>query len=169
LGQQPNIRRDHPASWPASPRARIEEKPSCGGGGVRALTTPARTPAPTTRTPTRLCGTRPLRKRKVIEMAIVSTTIVQANPGTGSEDILKQLGKAKGIIAKHGGENVTVLVNVVGGQGTNSYGLLSTSEDWATYGKVMGGVVADPDYAALVADSEQIATWENHVLMTLDI
>jgi len=33
----------------------------------------------------------------------------------------------------------------------------------------MGGVVADPDYAALVADSEQIATWENHVLMTVDV
>jgi len=101
-------------------------------------------------------------------MAIVSTTIVQANPGARSADILKQLGKAKGLITKHGGENATVLVNVVGGQGTNSYGLLSTSEDWASYGKVMGGVVADPDYAAVVADGEQIATWENHVLMTVD-
>jgi len=117
----------------------------------------------------RLRGNWAAGNREEIEMAIVSTTIVQANPGARSADILKLLGKAKGLITKHGGENATVLVNVVGGQGTNSYGLLSTSEDWASYGKVMGGVVADPDYAALVADSEQIATWENHVLMTVDV
>lgn len=48
-------------------------------------------------------------------------------------DVQKQLKRACELARKHGAENVTVLVNMVGGQGTNAIGFLTTAQDWATY------------------------------------
>jgi hypothetical protein len=102
-------------------------------------------------------------------MAIVATTIVHPNPGVAWEDVSKQLKRAKELATKHGGENVTALVNMVGGQGTNAIGLLVTAEDWAKYGQIQQSLTTDPDFQGLLIDAGQIATWENYVSQTIEV
>ncbi|OBI97541.1 hypothetical protein [Mycobacterium sp. 1465703.0] len=102
-------------------------------------------------------------------MAILATTIVHPNPGTSWDDIQKQLKRASGLARKHGAENVTVLVNMVGGPGTNSIGFLTTAQDWATYGRIQEALTSDPDFQGLMVDAGQIATWENYVSQTIEV
>jgi hypothetical protein len=94
-------------------------------------------------------------------MTIVATTLVHPNPGAAWDDIQKQL--------KHGAENVTVMVNMVGGPGTNTIGFLTTAEDWAKYGQIQQALTADPDFQGLMVDAGQIATWENYVSQTIEV
>ena len=56
-----------------------------------------------------------------------------------------------------------------GVQGTNAIGLLTTAQDWATYGKIQQGLTTDPDYQGLLIDAGKIATWENYVSQTIDV
>jgi hypothetical protein len=58
---------------------------------------------------------------------------------------------------------------MVGGQGTNAIGLLTTAHDWATYGKIQQRLSTDPDYQGLLIDGGNIATWENYVSQTIDV
>lgn len=102
-------------------------------------------------------------------MAIVATTIVHPNPGVAWDDIQKQLKRATGLARKHGAENVTALVNMIGGQGTNAIGLMSTTQDWAAYGQVQQSLNADPDFQSLLIDAAQMATWENYVSQTIEV
>ena len=102
-------------------------------------------------------------------MTILATTIVHPNPGIAWGDVQKQLKRASELARKHGAENVTVLVNMVGGPGTNAIGVLTTAEDWATYGKIQQSLSTDPDYAGLLVESGQIATWENYVSQTIEV
>jgi hypothetical protein len=102
-------------------------------------------------------------------MTIVATTIVHPNPGVTWDDVHKQLKHASELARKHGGENVTVMVNMVGGQGTNAIGFLSTAEDWARYGQIQQGLSTDPDYQKLLIEAGQIATWENYVSQTIEV
>lgn len=100
-------------------------------------------------------------------MTIVATTIVHPNPGVTWDVIETQMKRATSLARKHGAENVTALVTMIGGQGTNAIGLLTTAEDWATYGKIQQSLNADPDYQALLMDAGQLATWENYVSQTI--
>ena len=102
-------------------------------------------------------------------MTILATTIVHPNPGVAWDDVQKQLKRASELARKHGAENVTVLVTMVGGQGTNAVGFLTTAEDWTTYGRVQQSLSTDPDYQGLLIDAGQIATWENYVSQTIDV
>jgi multidrug efflux pump subunit AcrB len=102
-------------------------------------------------------------------MTIVATTIVHPNPGVTWDDTQKQLKRATELVRKHGAENVTVMVNMVGGQGTNAIGLLLTAQDWAAYGQIQQSLSTDPDYPALLMDAGQIATWENYVSQTIEL
>jgi len=102
-------------------------------------------------------------------MTIVATTIVHPNPGVAWDKVQKQLKRASELARKHGAENVTVLVNMVGGPGTNAIGFLTTAQDWATYGKVQQSLSNDSDYAGLLTDASQIATWENYVSQTIEV
>jgi hypothetical protein len=102
-------------------------------------------------------------------MTIVATTIVHPNPGVNWDDVQKQLKRATGLVSKHGAENVTVLVNMVGGQGTNAIGVLMTAEDWAAYGQIQQGFTTDPDFQGLMIDAGKIATWENYVSQTIEV
>jgi hypothetical protein len=102
-------------------------------------------------------------------MTIVATTIVHPNPGVNWDDVQKQLKRATELLGKHGAENVTVLVTMVGGQGTNAIGMLATAEDWAGYGKIQQGVTTDPDFQGLMIEAGKIATWENYVSQTIDV
>jgi hypothetical protein len=98
-------------------------------------------------------------------MTIVATTIVHPNPAVAWGE---QLKRASELASKHGAENVTVLVTIVGGQGTNAIGLLTTAQDWATCGKIQQSLTTDPDYQGLLIDAGKIATWENYVSQTID-
>jgi hypothetical protein len=100
-------------------------------------------------------------------MAIVATTLVHPNPGVSWDDIQKELKRASALARKHGAENVTVMVTMVGGQGTNSIVFLTSTEDWATYGKIQQSLNGDPDYQALLMDAAQMATWENYLSQTI--
>jgi hypothetical protein len=102
-------------------------------------------------------------------MTIVATTTVHPNPGAAWADVQTQLKRASDLARKHGAENVTVLVNMVGGQGTNAIGFLTTAEDWAKYGQIQQKLSADPDYQGLLIDAGQIATWENYVSQTIEV
>ena len=102
-------------------------------------------------------------------MTIVATTIVHPNPGAAWGDVQKQLKRATELASKHGAENVTVLVTMVGGQGTNAIVFLTTAQDWATYGKIQQSLSSDPDYQGLLMDAGNIATWENYVSQTIDL
>jgi hypothetical protein len=102
-------------------------------------------------------------------MTIVATTIVHPNPGVAWDDVQKQLKRASKLSSKHGAENVTVLVTMVGGPGTNAIGFLTTAKDWATYGKIQQGLSTDPGYQGLLTDAGKIATWENYVSQTIDV
>lgn len=102
-------------------------------------------------------------------MTIVATTIVHPNPGVTWDDLQKQLKRATELVRKHGAENVTVMVNMVGGQGTNAIGLLLTAQDWAAYGQIQQSLNSDPAYQGLLVDSGQIATWENYVSQTIEM
>jgi len=102
-------------------------------------------------------------------MTIVATTIVHPNPGANWDDVHKQLKRATELANKHGAENVTVLVNMVGGQGTNALGLLMTAKDWADYGKIQQGFTTDPGFQALMIDAGKVATWENYVSQTIEV
>lgn len=102
-------------------------------------------------------------------MTIIATTIVHPNPGVSWDDVEKQLKRATGLARKHGAENVTALVNMIGGQGTNAIGLMTTAQDWATYGRIQQSLSTDPDYQSLLIDAGQIATWENYVSQTIEV
>lgn len=102
-------------------------------------------------------------------MTIVATTLIHPNPGVAWDDIQKQLKRATGLARKHGAENVTVLVNMVGGPGTNALGLLSTAQDWAAYGQIQQSLNTDPEFQGLLVDAAQMATWENYVSQTIEV
>jgi hypothetical protein len=54
---------------------------------------------------------------------------------------------------KHGAENVTVLVTMIGGAATNTIVLLSSAEDWAKYGKVQQAFLNDPKVQAVLQEA----------------
>ncbi|OBH62257.1 hypothetical protein [Mycobacterium sp. E2479] len=102
-------------------------------------------------------------------MTILATTIVHPNPGVAWDDVQKQLKRASELARKHGAENVTVLVTMVGGQGTNAVGFLTTAEDWTRYGQVQEALFGDPEMQAAMVEAGQIATWETYVSQTIDV
>ena len=100
-------------------------------------------------------------------MTIVGFTTIHPNPGVKWEDVQKQIKKACDLARKHGAENVTVLVTMIGGPATNTIGVLSTTEDWAKYGKVQQALLNDPKMQAVLQEAGQIATWESYVSQTI--
>ena len=83
------------------------------------------------------------------------------------DDVQKQLKKANDLARKHGAENVTALVTMVGGEGTNTIGVLSTAEDWSRYGQIQDAMMKDPDMQALLVEASQMATWQTYVSQTI--
>jgi hypothetical protein len=100
-------------------------------------------------------------------MTLVATTIVHPNPGVAWGDVQKQLKRACELARKHGAENVTVLVNMVGGEGDQRHRL---SDDRPGLGHERPDP-AEPQYRpglpGLLLDAGQIATWENYVSKTI--
>ena len=69
-------------------------------------------------------------------MTIVRLTTIHPNPGVKWEDVQKQIKKACDLARKHGAENVTVTVTMIGGRATNTIGVTSSAEDWTRFGQV---------------------------------
>ncbi|RDH78216.1 hypothetical protein DVS77_12830 [Mycolicibacterium moriokaense] len=100
-------------------------------------------------------------------MTIVSLVTVHPNPGVSWDDVQKQLKKANDLARKHGAENVTTLVTMVGGDATNTIGILSTAEDWSRYGQIQDALMKDAEMQALLVEGAQIATWQTYVSQTI--
>ena len=100
-------------------------------------------------------------------MPIVQLTTIHPNPGVKWDDVQKQLKKACDLARKHGAENVTVLATMVGGQETNTIGVLSSAEDWVRYGQVQQEFLGDPETQAVMLEAGQIATWETYISQTI--
>jgi hypothetical protein len=100
-------------------------------------------------------------------MTIVQATTIHPRPGGKWEDLQKLIKKGCDLARKHGAENVTVLVTMIGGAATNTIVILSTTEDWAKYGKVQQAFLNDPKMQAVLQDAGQIATWETYVSQTI--
>jgi multidrug efflux pump subunit AcrB len=100
-------------------------------------------------------------------MTIVSLVTVHPNPGVSWDDVQKQLKKANDLARKHGAENVTTLVTMVGGDATNTIGILSTAENWSRYGQIQDALMQDPAMQALLVEGSQIATWQTYVSQTI--
>jgi sugar phosphate isomerase/epimerase len=100
-------------------------------------------------------------------MAIVQLTTIHPRPDVKWDEVQTQLKKACDLARKHGAENVTVLVTMIGGQETNTIGVLSSVEDWAKYGQVQKALMDDPDTQALLIEAGQIATWQSYVSQTI--
>jgi hypothetical protein len=94
-------------------------------------------------------------------MTIVSAVAIHPRSGEVWEELQKQLKKAIQIVKKHGGENVTLLVTVIGGQQTNVLTMLVTAENWTKFGQIQEAVYGDPKMQALLAETGKIATWRS--------
>src|SRR6516164_8820500 len=114
-------------------------------------------------------GTKPFVKRKVGDMTIVNAVAIHPRSGEVWDELQKQLKKAIAIVKKHGGENVTLLVTVIGGQQTNSLTMLVTAENWIKFGQIQEAVYGDPEMQALMRETGKIATWEIYTAQTLEL
>ena len=102
-------------------------------------------------------------------MAIVTLVTIHPNPGVAWDDVQKQLKKTSDLARKHGAENLTVLVTMIGGAETNTIGVLSSAEDWARFGQIQQALFGDPEMQAALVEAGQIATWQTYVSQTIDM
>ena len=102
-------------------------------------------------------------------MTIVSAVVIHPRSPEVWDELQKLLKKGKAIIEKHGGENVTLLVTVIGGQQTNALTMLVTAEDWTKFGKIQEAVYGDPKMQELMVESGKLATWEIYTSQTLEL
>ena len=102
-------------------------------------------------------------------MTIVNAVAIHPNSGEVWDDLQKQLKKAIDIVNKHGAENTTLLVTVIGGQQTNELTLVTSTPDWARFGQVQEAVYGDPEMQALMAETAKIASWEIRTAQTLEL
>ena len=100
-------------------------------------------------------------------MTIVSLITIHPNPGVKWDDLQKLLKKGCDLARKHGAENVTVLVTMVGGKATNTISILSSSEDWTKYGQIQQATMDDPKMQAVMQEAGQIASWETYLSSTI--
>ena len=100
-------------------------------------------------------------------MTIVSLVTIHPNPGVQWDDLQKQLKKANDLARKHGAENVTTLATMIGGDATNTIGVLSSAEDWTRFGQIQQALMNDPEMQALMVAASQIANWRTYVSQTI--
>ena len=102
-------------------------------------------------------------------MAIVTAVTIQPRSAEVWGDLQKVLKKIKDLVAKKGGENVTVMVTVIGGEATNQLVFLASSENWSKYGQVQEAFYGDPKAQALMQEAGKLATWQTYAAQTLDL
>ena len=102
-------------------------------------------------------------------MAILTATTIQPRSAEGWDDLQKLLKRIKQMVVKKGGENVTVLATIVGGEATNQLVFLTSSESWSKYGQFQEAFFGDPKAQALLKETGKLATWQTHAAQTLDL
>ena len=101
-------------------------------------------------------------------MAILTATTLQPRAGEVLDDLQKLLKRIKDMVVKKGGENVTVLITVVGGEATSQLVFLTSSENWSKYGQFQDAFFGDPKAQALLRETGKLATWQTYAAQTLD-
>src|ERR1700682_4355424 len=103
-----------------------------------------------------------------VQMPVVSLTAMRLKPGVNWEDAQKSLKKGNDLVRKHGGENVTALVAMAAGEATGTVSLLYTAADWAKFGQLQDGLIADPERQPLTADPKAPSSgWSTYVMQTI--
>jgi hypothetical protein len=90
-------------------------------------------------------------------MTIVTAVSIRPRSGEVWDELQKQLKKSIEIVKKHGGENVTLLVTLIGGQQTNALTMLVTAENWTRFGQIQEAVYGDPKMQALMLRAAALA------------
>jgi hypothetical protein len=102
-------------------------------------------------------------------MAIVTLVTIHPHPGVAWDDVQKQLKKTSDLASKHGAENLTVLVTMIGGAETNTIGVLSSAKDWARFGQIQEALFSDPEMQGALIEAGKIASWQTYVSQTIDL
>ena len=102
-------------------------------------------------------------------MAILNAVTIQPRSPEVWDDLQKLLKRIKEMVVKKGGENVTVLVTMIGGEATNQLVFLSSSENWSKFGQVQEAFYSDPKAQALVREGGKLATWQTYIAQTLEL
>ena len=102
-------------------------------------------------------------------MAILTAVTIQPRSAEVWDDLQKLLKRIAEMVKKKGGENVTALATVIGGEATNQLVFLTTSENWSKYGQVQEAFYGDPKAQALLQEGGKLATWQTYVAQTLDL
>ncbi len=84
-------------------------------------------------------------------MTVVGFTRITPKVGVNWDDFQKDLRKGMAIVRRHGGENVTLLSTIIGGDGVGTMGVLVTTETFEAYGKLQDAFWVDPEVTALLA------------------
>jgi hypothetical protein len=101
-------------------------------------------------------------------MTVISLTALHLKPGANWEDAQKSIKKGNDLVRKHGGENVTTMVTMAGGDATGTLTLLYTTADWTLYGHLQDALMADPEMQALMADpNSPTSGWSTYVSQTI--
>jgi hypothetical protein len=102
-------------------------------------------------------------------MAILTAVTIQPRSAEVWDDLQKVLKRVKEMVVKKGGENVTVLATLVGGEATNQLVFLTSAENWSKYGQVQEAFYGDPKAQALLQEAGKLATWQTYAAQTLDL
>ena len=102
-------------------------------------------------------------------MAILTAATIQPRSAEVWDDLQKVLKRIKAMVVKQGGENVTVLATIVGGEATNQLGFLTTAENWTKFGQVQEAFYSDPKAQALLQEAGKLATWQTYAAQSLDL
>jgi hypothetical protein len=104
-----------------------------------------------------------------VKMAILTAVTIQPRSAEVWDDLQKLLKRIKDMVVKKGGENVTVLATVIGGEATNQVVFLTSSDNWSKYGQVQEAFYGDPKAQALLREAGKLATWQTYAAQTLDL
>src|SRR5262249_24516041 len=100
-------------------------------------------------------------------MAILTAVTIQPRSAEVWDDLQKLLKRIKDMVVKKGGENVTVLATLIGGDATNQLEFLARSEHWGRYGQVQAAFSGDAEAQGLPREAGKLATWETYAAQTI--
>jgi sugar phosphate isomerase/epimerase len=100
-------------------------------------------------------------------MTVVGFTTIHPNPGVRWEDVQKQIKKACDLARKHGAENVTVLVTMIGGQRPTRSACSLPPRTGRSTARSRRRSWTTPKMLAVLQEAGQIAIWETYVSQTI--
>jgi hypothetical protein len=104
-------------------------------------------------------------------MAVVAASLMTLRPGA-YEAFLEQHKKVKPNLEKAGARNVRLMGTIGGPEGGGALAVSFEFDDYASYGKFMDNVLADPDTMAVLlavgSDKGPIASFQQSVWSIID-